>query len=52
MNVGVVALHTVFDVLVQVVFTPAAHVEATAHDEHGVLPEAENVALATHGTTS
>jgi hypothetical protein len=41
-------LHTVSVVLVQVVFTPAAHVEA--HGEHGAFPEEDQVDPAAQGT--
>jgi hypothetical protein len=36
-------------VLEQVVFTPAAHVEAAAQGEHGAVPAVENVDPATQG---
>ena len=39
-----------FFVVVQVVLTPRVHVEATAQVVHGMLPEAEKVLPATHGT--
>ena len=42
-------LHTVSVVLAQVVFTPAAHVEAAAHGEHGVFPEEDQVDPAAQG---
>ena len=41
--------HTVSVVLVQVVFTPAAHVEAAAHGEHGAFPEEDQVDPAAQG---
>jgi hypothetical protein len=46
----VFAVHAVSVVVVQVVLTPAAHVEGSAQAVHGVLPEVENVFPASHGT--
>ena len=43
------ATHTVLAILVQVVFTPAAHVEAAAHGEHGAFPGEDQVDPAAQG---
>ena len=48
-SVGVTTLHTVLAVLMQVVFTPAAHVQAAAHGEHGAFPEEDQVEPAKQG---
>ena len=40
--------HTVSDVFVQAVLTPAAQEESTAQVLHGEVPDAENVVPATH----
>ena len=50
-SVGATTLHTVLAVWVQAVFTPAAHVEASAHGEQGVFPEEDQVEPAAQGTT-
>jgi hypothetical protein len=41
--------HTVSDVLVQAVLTPAVHVASAAHTVHGALPEVEKVEPVVHG---
>ena len=43
-------LHTVLAIFVQAFFTPAAHVEASAHDEQGEFPEEDQVEAAAQGT--
>ena len=54
-SVGATTVHTVLAVVAQAVFTPAAHVEAAAHGEHGVFPstypfpEEDQVELAAQG---
>jgi hypothetical protein len=42
--------HTVSDVLVQAVLTPAVHVASAAHTVHGAFPEVEKVLPSTHAT--
>ena len=42
------ALHTVFPVAVQAVFTPAAHTDAAAHVAQGAVPVTDQVDPATH----
>ena len=48
-SVGGATLHTKSVVLVQVVFTPAAHVEEAAHGEYGAFPEEDQVDPAAQG---
>ena len=45
----ILTLHTVSDVVVQAVLTPAVHVASAAHNVHGVLPEVEKATPAAHG---